>query len=140
MTITICGSMLFSKQMLEKKHALEEQGITVYIPNETKSYLGRSNEEVANFSVRIKNTANVIREHYESIKKSDGILVLNYDKNNIKYYIGSNSFLEIGFAYVLEKKIYLLNPIPKIDFCSSEIKAMRPIVLNGDLFKITRNE
>lgn len=139
MKITICGSMLFSKHMLEKKRALEEHGVTVYVPSGTKSYLGRSKEEVANLSVRIKNTTNAIKEHYEFIKNSDAILVLNYDKNSIKNYIGGNSFLEIGFAYVLEKKIYLLNPIPEIDYYSSEIKAMRPILLHGDLSAIIKS-
>lgn len=41
----------------------------------------------------------------------------------------------MGFAYVLKKKIFLLNPIPELSY-SDEIKAMKPIVLDGDLKKI----
>jgi predicted RNA-binding protein with PUA domain len=41
----------------------------------------------------------------------------------------------MAFAYVLDKKIFLLNPIPKISY-SDEIYAMKPIILNGDLTKI----
>jgi len=38
----------------------------------------------------------------------------------------------MGFAYVLEKGIYLLNPIPDIGY-RDEIVAMQPTVINGDL-------
>jgi hypothetical protein len=58
------------------------------------------------------------------------------DKNGIKNYIGGNTFLEMGFAHVLNQKIFLLNPIPEIPFYKTEIEAMRPVVLNGDLAKI----
>ncbi|OGQ22975.1 MAG: hypothetical protein A3I05_06060 [Deltaproteobacteria bacterium RIFCSPLOWO2_02_FULL_44_10] len=61
------------------------------------------------------------------------ILVLNYDKNGIKGYIGGNSFLEMGFAYIQKKPIYLLNEIPEIAFYDTEIKAMKPIVIYGEL-------
>jgi len=60
---------------------------------------------------------------------------VNYDKRGIKNYIGGNSFLEMGFAHILQKKIFLLNGIPEIIY-SDEIKAMQPTVLNGDLSKI----
>ena len=70
------------------------------------------------------------------IKKSDAILVLNYDRKGIKNYIGGNTFLEIGFAHVLDKKIYLLNPIPDINFYKEEIEAIHPEILYGDVGKI----
>ena len=57
------------------------------------------------------------------------------DAHNIDNYIGGNSFLEMGFAFVLEKKIYLLNQIPEIGY-RDEIEAMNPIMLEGDLNKI----
>jgi uncharacterized membrane protein (UPF0127 family) len=53
--------------------------------------------------------------------KSDAVLVLNYDRKGIKNYIGGNTLMEIGFAHVLNKKIYLMNPIPEIEFYKSEI-------------------
>lgn len=77
----------------------------------------------------------VIRRYYEIIKNSDAIMVLNLDKNGIKNYIGGNTFLEIGFAYVLGKKIFLMNPIPEMGY-KDEVMAMQPIILNGDLNKI----
>ncbi|PJC52196.1 MAG: hypothetical protein CO030_04160, partial [Candidatus Magasanikbacteria bacterium CG_4_9_14_0_2_um_filter_42_11] len=70
------------------------------------------------------------------IKKSDKVLILNYDKHDIPNYIGGNSFLEMGFAYILKKPIYLLNPIPKIPYYETEIIAMKPVILDGELKKI----
>ena len=64
------------------------------------------------------------------------MLVLNYDKNDVKNYIGGNALMEIGFAYVLNKKIFLLNPIPDIPYYKTEIESVRPIIINGDLGNI----
>jgi hypothetical protein len=76
-----------------------------------------------------------INSHFNIIQKSDAILVLNYDKNGINNYIGANTFLEIGVAFFLNKKIYLLNSIPE-QSNSDEIVAINPVVLNGDFSKI----
>ena len=42
------------------------------------------------------------------------------------------SRLEMGFAHVLGKKIFLLNGIPDMHY-KDEIRAMQPVVLDGDL-------
>ena len=77
----------------------------------------------------------LIKRYYDKIKTCDAILVLNIDKNSIKNYIGGNVFLEMGFAHVLNKPIYLYNDLPDMNY-SDELKAMRPIIINGDLKKI----
>lgn len=64
---------------------------------------------------------------------ADAVLVLNIDKHGIANYIGGNTFLEIGFAHILNQKIFLLNPIPDMPYYKTEIVAMNPIVINGDL-------
>jgi len=46
--------------------------------------------------------------------------------------------LELGFAHILNQKIYLLHPIPEIPFYKTEIEAMKPIILDGDLTKIPK--
>ena len=74
-----------------------------------------------------------IRAYWQIISCSSAILVANFDKHNIQNYIGGNTFLEMGFAHVLHQKIFLLNPIPDMPSCRTEIEAFRPIVLNGDL-------
>jgi predicted RNA-binding protein with PUA domain len=60
---------------------------------------------------------------------------VNIDKGGFSNYIGGNAFLEMGFAHILNKKIFLLNEIPEMIY-TDEILAMQPIVLNGDLSKI----
>lgn len=138
MIITICGSMVFSKKMLETQQLLEDAGHTVYVSGTTKSYLGKTEHEAEHLAIKIKNESDAIKQHYKKIEKSDAILVLNFEKKGIDNYIGGNTFLEIGFAFVLEKKIYLLNPVPKISYYESEIKSMRPVILNNDLANIEK--
>jgi len=67
---------------------------------------------------------------------ADAVLVLNYDKKGIKNYIGGNTLMEIGFAHVLNQKIFLLNPIPEIPFYKTEIEAVKPMIIHGDLARI----
>lgn len=43
--------------------------------------------------------------------------------------------MEIGFAHVNNKKVFLLNPVPDLSY-SDEISAMTDIILNGDVNKI----
>jgi len=66
---------------------------------------------------------------------SDAVLVINYDKNGIKGYIGGNTLMEIGLAFFLKKKIYLLNKIPELSY-KEEILGVKPIIISGDLTKI----
>ena len=64
--------------------------------------------------VEAKKKYGFISEHIEKIDRSDAILVVNITKNNIKNYIGANTFLEIGFAHYKKKKIFFLTP-PQIN-------------------------
>jgi len=66
------------------------------------------------------------------IADADAVIVANCDKGNIKNYIGGNSFLEAGFAHILNKKLYFLNNIPEMIY-SDELRALQPVILNGDL-------
>ena len=84
----------------------------------------------------MKREQNYIKWYHNAIKNSDAILVLNFDKNGIKKYIGGNTLMEIGFAHVNDKKVFLLNPIPKDVSYVDEIKAMVPVIINGDLSKL----
>jgi len=73
---------------------------------------------------------------FDKLKKSDALLVLNKSqKDGRENYISGSSFLEMGFAHALGKKIFLLQGIPEVSY-KDEILAMHPIVLNGNLNKI----
>ena len=134
MVITICGSMEFAARMVDAGSALEAKGHRVFYPRYTSHFV--QHQSVVEEKAKLRNAEDLIRAHYENIQKSDAILVLNYDKGVQKRWIGANSFLEMGFAHILGKKIYLLKPVPRFAFFQEEIEAMRITVLNDDLSKI----
>lgn len=73
---------------------------------------------------------------FEKLKKSDALLIVNtYEKDGRKNYISGSSFLEMGFAHALGKKLFLLQGVPEVSF-KDEILAMKPIILSGNLNKI----
>lgn len=101
-----------------------------------EKYIGLSDDEKEKLKLIHKYEHDAMREHWSVIQHSDAVLVLNYDKHGIAGYIGGNSFLEMGFAYMLHKPLYLLNPIPKMPYYETEIIAMKPVVINGDLSQL----
>ena len=136
MKIAICGSMVFVEKMVQVKRQLEEIGHTVFISQFAEGYLGKAEKEKEKLAVQDKNEHDAIRKFWEIIKQSDAILVLNYDRKGISNYIGGNTLMEIGFAHVLNKQIFLMNPIPDIEYYRSEIEAVSPVILAQDLNKI----
>lgn len=138
MKIIICGSLKAEKEILEAKTQLEKMGFAVEIPMgiKIKIYDKRVIDEVP-ISEKADNKIkyDVIKQYYELIKSSNGILVVNPELNGVKGYIGGNTLMEMGFAHVLNKSLYCLYPLPKMSY-SPEILAMQPIILNGDLNKI----
>ena len=77
-----------------------------------------------------------LRVHYKHICESDAILVVNLEKNGIENYIGGNVLIEMGQAYVNDKKIFLLNEIPTDMPYTPEIECMDPVCLHGDIGNI----
>ncbi len=128
--------MAFAKQMIELKQRLELAGHRVFVSDFIRDFLGVSEEEKERKNRRNVIQKDAIREFWKKIKKSDAILVLNYDRHGISHYIGGNTLMEIGFAHVLEKRIYLLHAIPDIRFYRAEIEGIKPVILDGDLSKI----
>jgi len=110
----------------------------VILPKFTTEYTKISNQKrIHSESIKNKVKYDLIRYYFNKIRNVDAILVVNETKNGIKNYIGGNSFLEMGFAHVFNKKIFLLNPIPDILY-KEELEIMKPIILNGDLNKIAK--
>lgn len=124
--------MSFAKEMLMVQEQLEQNGHVCILPHETDEFVKgtvRKSEDAAFRKIHY----DLIRRHYEKIKESDAVLVLNIYKNGMKDYIGANTFLEMGFAFVLGKAIFLLNPLPDNPYLRAEAEAMMPIVLHGNL-------
>ncbi len=133
MKIGIIGSMQFTEQMLEMRTKLNTLGHDAFLSDLHGPFVGKTDEEKEIIKLDQKNNKDAIREFWNMMQGADAVFVLNLDKHGIKNYIGGNTFLEIGFAHVLNQKIFLLNPIPEIQFYKTEIEAMKPIILNGDL-------
>lgn len=136
MKIGIVGSMQFAEKMIEAKLALEKLGHLVFVSMETESLVGKSDDEKEIIKLDQKFNKNAIKEFWHQMEGADAILVLNYNKNGVENYIGGNSLLDIGIAYYLNQKIFLMNPIPEIRYYKSEIEAVNPTIINGDLSKI----
>lgn len=146
MKITICGSIAFYDKMLDIKAELEKLGHEVKIPpSEAKDEDG-STLDVRDYYVKRKSETDPVswiwkrkeeamRAHFKKVEWCDAVLILNYDKNNIKDYVGANTLLEMGLAFHLNKKIFLLNSIPEVNY-KEELLGMMPKVIRNDLSKI----
>jgi len=112
---------------------------TLNVGNSLTTSVGDSNYEIS--FITFSNQKAVIVVNGESFSLSEGTshlfgnLKLSLDSLIVQNYIGGNTFLEMAFAHILDKPIYLQNPIPEILY-KDEIIAMQPIILNGDLSRI----
>ena len=134
MKITICGSLKFHDQMLELQQKLEALGHTCYLPIKVEGVNYWATDSTAR--IQAKANKDLISEHFKKIQDSDAILVANYTKHEIVNYIGANTFLEIGFTHFIEKKIFILNPLPDQPYINEELASMQLIILRGRLENI----
>lgn len=153
MKITLCGSIGFYKEMESAKDELIKYGYEVKIPELAlevpqefgggkKVYFGHYIEQNGGIDAfptshkiwDLKEGA--INDHYEKIDWCDAILVINHEKRGIQGYVGGNTLIEIGVAFYLKKKIYILNPVSSELSYKQEIMGMKPVMLNGELSKI----
>jgi hypothetical protein len=140
MKIVICSSIDFTYEIKGISDKLVERGHVTELPLTSERILKgeltmeefKTEKQKSGDGAFRKIKDDVIRKYYEKIKNADAIPVANYDKKGIANYIGGNTFLEMGFAHVLNKKIYVLNDIPEISY-KDEILAMNPILLNGNI-------
>jgi hypothetical protein len=146
MNITICGSIAFYEEMLDVKGKLEQLGHQVKLPPfevkddngnmiPVKEYYSKRKAETRDTSWIWDRKEEAMRLHFQKVEWGDAVLILNYDKNNIPNYVGANTLLELGLAFHLNKKLFLLNDIPNIG-AKEEILGMKPILINQDLTKI----
>lgn len=138
MKITICGSIKFAPRLVEIHHRLETLGHEPKMHEQMFKLADGTAAQLMDIAKGVESSAikqkyNYIKWWHNSIKESDAILVCNFDKNGIKNYIGGNTLMEMGFAHVNDKKIFLLNPIPEEVSYVDEIKAMTDLVIDGNL-------
>ena len=144
MKIAICGSIAFSHEMIDISKKLTEMGHTTNIPKYTQKirdgeitldHFMSIKEKEGDLNFRKEVEEDLIKRYYRLIKEADAILVINHDKKGTPNYIGGNTLIELAFAHVFDKPIFLLNEIPKMHY-SDEIVAMNPVVIHGNLEKI----
>ncbi len=143
MKVVICASISFTDEIKEVAEELSEKGHIVEIPFTSQriingeltleQFLAEKQKNGDGALRKIKD--DLIKRYYEIIKGADAVLVVNMNKNGIENYIGGNTLIEMAFAHVLDKKVFLLNPIPEISY-KDEIMAMQPIILEGNLAEI----
>lgn len=133
MKIGIVGSMQFVDKMIEIKNELNKMGHKAFLTDLHKSMIGKNDSEIEKIKLYQKFNKDAIREFWMAMQGADAVLVINFDKNGIKNYVGGNTLMEIGFAHVLNQKIFMFNPIPEMPYCKTEIEAVKPVIINGDL-------
>lgn len=137
MKIFIAGSMTFAKEMIKTKKLLKEIGFEGDFAPDTQDCFDnpelRLNEDLEHCE-RI----DIARACMNIQKDCDAILILNYPKGGINGYIGPHSLIEMGLAYYLKQKIFLLYPPPPLEKAGYyiEVMHMKPVILNGDIYKI----
>ncbi|MCX6795842.1 MAG: hypothetical protein NT165_03925 [Candidatus Falkowbacteria bacterium] len=134
MKITIGGSMTFAKEQVEIKRQLEQRGHEVLVTDDIEDYINNSAiknsfEEELELSLKY----DVMRTFFKKIDSSDAFLVCNYSKNGVSGRLGISALMELGLAYHLGKKTYLLFETDKVQDYALEVAIINPIILNGDI-------
>ncbi len=143
MKITLIGSSAFREKKVALMDELIELGhCPVIHPHYVESVKEGKTEIMEKINrgehAQLKIENDYIRWYYNAIVNSEAVLIVNMDKNGQKNYIGGNALMEIGFAYVNDKKIFMYNAWPLKNECKylDEIEAMQPILINQDLRQI----
>lgn len=145
MKIAIVGSIACSDKLIAIAEQLERAGHAVDLPYCTLM-IRRGEITLDSFKAekakhgdgrfRTEASEDLLKRYWRIIGESDVVVVANTNKEGRKNYIGGNALIEMSFAYVLSKPLFLLNPIPEDVPYRDEVVAMQPIVLHGDLSQI----
>lgn len=136
MKIFLICSKAFYDRVLPIKERLEQAGHVISLPNcfddpSTEArYKELGDKEHAEWK------ASMLRHSQDVIEANDAVLVLNFDKNGQKNYIGGATFLEMYDAFRMRKKIYMYNPVPD-GMLRDEIEGFEPLVINQELTQIS---
>ena len=130
-------------EMVAVSVQLREMGYDGWIHPDYEAFVrGEKQEHVRRWRngerAALKRENNYIKVHCQHILESDAILFVNAEKNGRKNYIGGNVLIEMGQAYVNNKKIFLLYDLPRDSAYIDEIESMDPICLQGDLKNIAK--
>ena len=139
----VLGSSHFMKEMVACKDRLCAMGIDAWIHPDYEAFVRGEKLDIVKRAFNgehaaVKRENNYLKVHYQHILESENILFVNAEKNGKKNYVGGNVLIEMGQAYVSNKKIFLLYNLPTDSAYGDEIESMDPICLNGDLGNIKK--
>ena len=148
--ITLFGSMIFLEKMKTVASTLESYGYTVTCPGFTQEELDSGATTFMDYVDSLGGVEKVLPDnpiwnikreaifgYKDKIDKADAVLVCNFDKGDKKNPIGDNTFLEMGYAFFMRKKIVVLQGPPYGDEKIEEVLGMTPLFLYNDLQLIT---
>lgn len=137
MKIVVGGSMAFAKEQLEAKRVLESMGHEVLVTDDVDVYVNNPSVK-DNFDEELKACLDndIVRSFFKKIENTDAYVVINKEKNGARGYLGASVLMEIGLAYHLGKKVFLLEEIDKSQSCALEVAIINPTILNGDLSRV----
>jgi hypothetical protein len=151
MKIALVGSMVFLDRINKIKSDLEKMGHICFAPEFTEEELASGADTFMDYVESHGGVEKVAPEHEiwkikeEAIRsfkpkmdECDAMLVCNFDKGEKKNRIGDNTFLEMGYMFLISKKLFVLNGPPYGDDKIEEVLGMRPTFLHGDLVLIDR--
>lgn len=141
-SLALCASVSFYKHCIEIAEYIEGLGFKVILPTGAQRM-----RETGDFSVESSKTwyknpndfhikADLMMEHFENIKETDAILVVNDKKHEVDGYIGPNVIMEMGIAFYLDKKIFVLNAIDESMPTYEEVMGVLPTFLHGNLERL----
>jgi len=130
MKVFISTSAVFYDKVGPVISILESHGHEVIPPNGYEERLDEG--EIRDGGNHQQWKERMLRQDIELVKSCDAILVLNYEKNGQVNYVGASAFLEMFKAFELNRKRFILNPLPESGF-KDELAGMDPTVINGDL-------
>ena len=139
MKIFIAGSMSFAGKIIETKESLKKLVIESDFAPDTHDCFNNPHLKL-NEDLEHCERTDIIRACMNAQEKCDAILLLNYPKDGVDGYIGSNCLIELGLAYYLKQKIFLLYPPPPIEKARYhvEVMHMKPIILDGSIENIAK--
>lgn len=123
--------MHFSKDMTDAAVKLKSLDIEAILPPTLRKYDCIAEDLKLSYNKLLKYRQKWHIKHFNKIKSSDAILVINGKKNNVKGYIGGAALSEIAYAFYLGKMIFFTSPIndnlPYVD----ELRSFEPVILEN---------
>lgn len=141
MKVYALGSTAFMHSMVKARDLLRDIGLDGWIHRDYDLLVqGKLPSQLvqctAGERAAVKKQHDYLRSHYKHILESDAVLIVNETRHGIDNYIGGNVLIEMGQAYVNDKKIFFLYGMPTDVPYLDEILAIEPICLHGDIAAI----